>query len=149
MSGISVWPLGALTIGPPTGSMLVTVQAMTFSQHFRYRIETGASVPFAELRSLVDEARAAGAVDDTPVVAVALQQDAEVADYLEVQLDSSAVPAAERPVLVDRSTLRDLRDLLATLSTSDGDIRSAMPDMRDAHATLVDLADDVLPPQPA
>jgi hypothetical protein len=95
---------------------------MVFTQQFRYDVILGESAPFSEVAAFVDRARAAGATADTPVQAVPVAQDDSIIDYLSIELDAhTASSGGDAIVNVHINVIRQLRDLLDQLRTSEGD----------------------------
>lgn len=72
----------------------------------------GDSLPLNDLERFVEHARHAGAVADTPVIAVAAEQDADMTIALRVEFDSA---------VTERADLDDLLHLLTEIERNDGD----------------------------
>jgi hypothetical protein len=115
---------------------------MVFTQQFRYDVILGESAPFSEVAAFVDRARAAGATADTPVQAVPVAQDDSIIDYLGIELDAhTASSGGDVIVNVHINVIRQLRDLLDQLRTSEGDVLNRIGEIARANAVLADLAD--------
>ncbi|MEO6083952.1 MAG: hypothetical protein ABIQ18_12700 [Umezawaea sp.] len=113
---------------------------MTFTQAFRYEVIVGGSTPFSEITAFVDRARDAGATPDTPVEAVPVPQDDSIIECLTIELDTSVHPTTST-IGVPVTVLRQLRDLLGEIRSSDGDVRPLARSIADAHEAVVKLAD--------
>ncbi|RLK54451.1 hypothetical protein [Actinokineospora cianjurensis] len=93
------------------------------------------TLPFTDLAGFVDHVRAAGANADTPVVAVAAEQDESILIALRVELDGLAARPAT--IAVDRA---DIKDLLTEIDDNDGDTRSHQQTVRELRQRLTGLA---------
>jgi hypothetical protein len=115
---------------------------MGFTQQLGCDVILGESAPFSEVAAFVDRARAAGATADTPVQAVPVAQDDSIIDYLGIELDVHVdTPDGDAIVNVHINVIRQLRDLLDQLRTSDGDVRDRIGEIAQANAVLANLAD--------
>jgi hypothetical protein len=115
---------------------------MGFTQQLGCDVILGESAPFSEVAAFVDRARAAGATADTPVQAVPVAQDDSIIDYLGIELDAHVdTPDGDAIVNVHINVIRQLRDLLDQLRTSDGDVRDRIGEIAQANAVLANLAD--------
>lgn len=87
----------------------------------------GSSLPLSDLERFVEHARHAGARADTPVIAVAPDQDPDMTIALRVEFDSS---------IAERADLDDLLGLLAEIERNDGDAHAQHRAIRELRRHL-------------
>lgn len=87
----------------------------------------GDSLPLSDLERFVEHARHAGAVAETPVIAVAADQDPDMTIALRVEFDS---------VTTERADLGDLLHLLAEIERNDGDAHAQHRAIRELRQRL-------------
>lgn len=87
----------------------------------------GDSLPLNDLERFVEHARHAGAVADTPVIAVAADQDPDMTIALRVEFDST---------ITGRTDLDDLLLLLTEIERNDGDTPAQHSAIRELRKRL-------------
>ena len=100
----------------------------------------GESVPFGELASFVERAASSGADSDTPVAAVAVEQDDSIIASFRVEVDGTPSTSRSTFVCLDRSDVVEAIAVFEAIEDNEGDARMQLGAVRELRQKLTKLA---------